>query len=131
MSPITERRYEGLALPPCLQEFDPKKKISDADFHTIWRAAACRPVLSVLSPGSFWWSESRPARKIRAVSWGAQHQLPTASHFVVIMACKPAELEPDSLYIQDTIMRDTQHLSEDISGPRTEKYRGISGQTLP
>ena len=61
--------------------------------------------------------------KIRAVSWGAQRQLPTASHFVVIMARKPAELDPDSPYIQDTIMRDTQHLSEDISGPRTEKYR--------
>ena len=124
MSHMTDMLMKAWHFRHACKEFDPKKKISDADFHTILEGGRLSPSSFGFEPWQFLVVQNHGLReKIRAVSWGAQRQLPTASHFVVIMARKPAELDPDSPYIQDTIMRDTQHLSEDISGPRTEKYR--------
>lgn len=69
--------------------------------------------------------------KIRAVSWGAQLQLPTASHFIVILARKPHEMQPDSPYIQKTIMRETQHLPEDISQAARKSTASFWKRILP
>ena len=56
MSHMTDMLMKAWHFRHACKEFDPKKKISDADFHTILEGGRCRPALSVLSPGSFWWS---------------------------------------------------------------------------
>lgn len=124
MSAITDMLMHAWRFRHACKEFDPNKKISDADFQTILEGGRLSPSSFGFEPWQFLVVQNPGLReKIRAVSWGAQHQLPTASHFIVILARNPDEMQPDSPYIQKTIMSETQHLPEDISKSRTEKYR--------
>lgn len=124
MSHVTDILMQAWQFRHACKEFDPKKKVSDADFHTILEGGRLSPSSFGFEPWEFLVVQNLGLRnKISEVSWGAQRQMPGASHFVVILARKPAEMQPDARYIQETIMRDTQHLPEDVAGPRTEKYR--------
>lgn len=126
MPDITETLMAAWHFRHACKEFDPQRKISDADFHTILEGGRLSPSSFGFEPWEFLVVQNPELReKIRAISWGAQTQLPTASHYLIILACTPEELRPDSPYIQQTIMRDTQHLPENVSEPRTERYRNF------
>jgi len=80
--------------------FDPERKIAEEDFELILEAGRLAPSSVGLEPWRFVVVQNQTLReKIRAVSWGAQGQLPTASHFLIILARTMHDLKPGSDYI--------------------------------
>jgi nitroreductase len=87
------------------KEFDPTKKISDSDFQFILEAGRLSPSSVGYEPWKFIVVQNRQLReKLREVSWGAQGQLPTASHFVVILARTIKDTKYDSKYVEDQML---------------------------
>ena len=84
----------------------------------------------ILSPSSFGFEPwkflviQNPAtrEKLMPMSWGAQGQLPTASHFVVVLARKEAGVIYDAPYIQEH-MKKVEQLPEDIIEMKTGFYK--------
>lgn len=107
------------------KEFDPSKKISDEDFDTILETGR-------LSPSSFGWEpwqflvvQNEELRmKLKEYTWGAQGTLPTASHFVIILARKQAEIKYDSEYLK-YMAADVQHLPEDIQEMKLDFFKNF------
>jgi nitroreductase len=103
--------------------FDAEKTIPAEAFETILESAR-------LSPSSFGFEPWRflilqdPAlrRKLLPVTWGAQGSLPTASHYVVILARKRRSLIWSSDYITH-MMRDIHRLPAEAAEARRRKYR--------
>ncbi|KAA6447760.1 NAD(P)H-dependent oxidoreductase [Bacillus swezeyi] len=82
------------------KEFDPNKKISDEDFQFILETGRLSPTSFGLEPWKFLVVQNEQLReKLRTVSWGAQGQLPTASHFVLLLGRTAQEMKYDSDYI--------------------------------
>ncbi len=105
------------------KEFDPNKKINDNDFHIILECGRLSASSFGFEPWSFIVLQDKTLRSILSeLSWGGRRQIPTASHVVIILARKSETLKPDSVYIRETIMKDTQHLPEDIAQARADKY---------
>ncbi|MFA6796969.1 MAG: NAD(P)H-dependent oxidoreductase [Bacilli bacterium] len=100
------------------KEFRIDKKISDEDFNFILETGR-------LSPSSFGWEpwqflvvQNMDLRmKLKEVSWGAQKQLPSASHFVIILGRRADQLKTESKYLH--------HISEEINHltPEIEKMK--------
>jgi len=105
------------------KRFDPERRIADADFDAILEAGR-------LSPSSFGQEHWRflvvqdPTLrdKLKAHAWGAQGQLPTASHFVLILARTASEMRFDSGYI-DHHLREVEQLPPEV----VERKRGMIG----
>lgn len=94
--------------------FDAARKIPDEDFGFILEAARLSPSSFGFEPWKFLVIQNPELReKIKPVSWGAQGQLPTASHFVIILARKEKSMHYEADYIQDH-MRDVKQLPEDV-----------------
>ncbi|MGG2066884.1 NAD(P)H-dependent oxidoreductase [Bacillus sp. S14(2024)] len=92
--------------------FDINKKISDEDFHFILETGRLSPSSVGLEPWKFVVIQDATLReKLKPVSGGAQGQLPTASHFVVILARQ--DLRHDSAYVMK-MMKDIHHMPEDV-----------------
>jgi len=80
--------------------FDTQKKISDDDFSTILETGRLSPSSFGFEPWKFLVVQNSELREmLKAVTWGAQGTLPTASHFVVILARKQKSMCYDSDYI--------------------------------
>ncbi|MGF7071718.1 nitroreductase [Priestia megaterium] len=94
------------------KEFDPTKRISDEDFEFILETGRLSPSSIGSEPWKFLVVENEELRqKLKSVSWGAQRQLPTASHFVILLA--RTDVRYDSDYILD-IYKNVQKMPEDI-----------------
>ncbi len=88
------------------KSFDASKKISESDFDFILETGRLSPSSFGFEPWRFLVVQSMELReKLKPLCWGAQGQLPTASHFVVILARKESGMRYDSEYIQ-------RHLTE-------------------
>lgn len=86
------------------KEFDPDRKISDEDFQFILEAGRLSPSSVGLEPWKFIVVQNKELReKLRQVSWGAQGQLPTASHFVLLLGRTAKEMRHDSGYVADQL----------------------------
>lgn len=84
------------------KRFDANKKISESDFNTILETGRLSPSSLGLEPWRFVVIQNREIRdKLKAISWGAQGQLDTASHFVLILARKNVTSQSD--YVQHMI----------------------------
>ncbi len=80
--------------------FDRDKKISDEDFNTILEVARLSPSSFGFEPWRFIVVQDMNLReKLLPVTWGAQNILPTASHYVIILARKKPTLLYNSDYI--------------------------------
>lgn len=102
--------------------FDPDKKISDADFNLILESGRLSPSSFGFEPWKFLVIQNAALReKLRTVSWGAQTQLPTASHYVAIM-CYRDGMRFDSAHITH-MMKEVQHLSDEIAANKRERFR--------
>lgn len=102
------------------KEFNPSEKISDEKFQMILEAGRLSPSSFGLEPWKFLVVQNLELRdKIKDVSWGAQGQLPTASHFIVILARKFKDTVFNSKYI-DSVMREVQNLPEEAINMRKE-----------
>jgi nitroreductase len=105
-----------------IKEFQEDKKISDKDFEFILETGR-------LSPSSFGWEpwqfvvvqNTELREKLKEFSWGAQTQLPTASHFVIILARKAAEVVPGSDYLK-YISREINQLPQDIEDMKLDFF---------
>lgn len=94
------------------KEFDPTKRISDEDFEFILETGRLSPSSIGSEPWKFLVVENEELKqKLKAVSWGAQRQLPTASHFVILLA--RTDVRYDSDYILDNY-KNVQKMPEDI-----------------
>jgi len=104
------------------KEFRLDKKISDEDFEFILETGR-------LSPSSFGWEpwqflvvqNVELREKLKEFTWGAQRQLPSSSHFVIILARKAKEMELGSDYLK-YISRDVANLPKDIENMRLDFF---------
>ncbi|WP_192913071.1 NAD(P)H-dependent oxidoreductase [Bacillus mesophilum] len=102
------------------KEFDPAQKITEEDFAFILETARLSPSSFGFEPWKFVVLQNEHIReKLRAVSWGAQKTLPTASHFVLILSRVKQSLTPESDYIQ--------HIMKDVHKMPPEVVKGIGG----
>ncbi|MCF6192947.1 MAG: nitroreductase family protein, partial [Kangiellaceae bacterium] len=77
--------------------FDANKKISDADFDFILETGRLSPSSFGFEPWKFLMVQNIDLReKLKSITWGAQGTLPTASHFMVILARKQNSMNYDS-----------------------------------
>ncbi len=102
--------------------FDTDKKIPAADFDFILETARLSPSSFGFEPWKFLVVQNQDLRdKLKPVAWGAQGVIPTASHFVIILARKQKSLRFDSDYI-DHMMRDIHHLPDEVIEMRRGFY---------
>lgn len=100
--------------------FDPEKKISDADFSYILETGRLSPSSVGYEPWKFVILQNPEIReKLREVSFGAQGQLPTASHMIIILARKNAT--PQSDYVQH-LLKNIKQVPEDTMGDMVKAY---------
>lgn len=96
------------------KEFDATKKISDEDFNSILEYGVLSPSSFGFEPWKFLVVQNEELReKLKAFSWGAQGTLPTASHFVIILARKVKGMKYDSEYIKH-MMNDVKEFPADV-----------------
>lgn len=101
--------------------FDPARKITDADFNYILECGRLSPSSFGFEPWHFVVVQDMALReRLRAVSWGAQGQFPSASHVIAILARKD-DMRPGSDYTEH-IMRDVQHMSAEGIARRHKFY---------
>ncbi|MCH5586551.1 NAD(P)H-dependent oxidoreductase [Shimazuella sp. AN120528] len=92
--------------------FDANKKISDEDFYFILETGRLSPSSVGLEPWRFVVVQDPRLREtLKPVCGGAQGQLPTASHFVVILARK--DLKHDSAHVLK-MMKEVQHMPDEV-----------------
>ncbi|TKC14968.1 NAD(P)H-dependent oxidoreductase [Robertmurraya kyonggiensis] len=104
---------EALQFRHATKEFDPNKKISDEDFQFILEAARLSPSSVGYEPWKFLIVQNMELReKLREVSWGARGQLPTASHFVLILARTIKDTKYDSEYVKNQMLNVKQFPKE-------------------
>lgn len=104
------------------KQFDPAKKISDPDFAFILETGRLSPSSFGFEPWRFVVIQNPALReKLRAVTWGAQGQLPTASHYLAIL-CRKGEMRFDSDYVRH-VMRDVQKLPAEVVEKKGGVYR--------
>ncbi len=107
------------------KEFDPQRKISEQDFTVILEAARLSPSSFGFEPWKFIVLQNMELReKILPVCWGAQKQLKTASHFIVILGRKAPDLHPKAEYIQ-SIMGNLQKSPSDVIEARVGRLKNF------
>lgn len=107
------------------KEFLSDKKISDEDFEFILETGR-------LSPSSFGWEpwkfvvvqNMELREKLREVTWGAQKQLPTASHFVLLLGRKSVDTKAGSEYIK-YMAEEVQNLPEEMVKLKIDFYKNF------
>ncbi len=105
------------------KEFDSDKKINDEDFSFILETGRLSPSSFGFEPWKFLVVQNMKLReKLKTVTWGAQGTLPSASHFVIILARKQKSMRYDSEYI-DHMMRDIHHLPQEAIEGRGAMYQ--------
>lgn len=114
MKPTKEEILKAYQFRHACKEFDVNKKIHDEDFHFILETGRLSPSSFGFEPWRFVVIQNQELRnKLLPVAWGAQKQLPTASHFVIILARKKEEMIYNSSYISN-FMKNIQHLPEEV-----------------
>jgi len=114
MQRTSEQILQAMRFRHACKEFDAQRKIPEEDFEVICEAARLSPSSFGLEPWKFLVLKSPKLKEmILPVCWGAKLQMPTASHFMILLARKKAELLPDSKYVQG-ILKDVQHLKGDV-----------------
>ncbi|AWB46418.1 NAD(P)H-dependent oxidoreductase [Paenibacillus sp. CAA11] len=117
-----EEILEAFRFRHATKSFDPERKISDEDFNFILETGRLSPSSIGLEPWKFLVVQNPQLReKIREVSWGAQGQLPTASHFVIILARKDVRYDSEYLYHQMTKVK--QMPEELVAKITQERYK--------
>lgn len=103
------------------KSFDPTKKITSEDFSFILETARLSPSSFGYEPWNLLVIQNEALRnEIRNVSWGAQGQLPTASHYVIFLARTGEQMQPDGAHVQH--MMDVLGLSDEAKAGRTKRY---------
>ena len=111
------------------KRFKSEKKISEDDFQLILEAGRLSPSSIGFEPWVFLIVQNMTLReKLRQVSWGAQGQLPTASHFVVILA--RTDVRYNSEYVVDHMIN-VKKMPEEILQNAQTRYKSFQESDLP
>jgi len=103
------------------KEFDPNRTISDEDFRFILETGRLSPSSLGYEPWHFVVLQDRAIReKLLPYTWGAQKQLPTASHYVILLSRTKAELMPDGDYVT-RILKEVRGFSEEEIAKRRRR----------
>ncbi len=103
--------------------FDADKKISEEDFAFVLETAHLSPSSFGFEPWSFVVLQDKRIRElIVPYVWGATNQLPTASHYVILLAKKSSEMKHGSDYV-NYMMKEIQKLPDDVAAEKNEKYK--------
>jgi nitroreductase len=125
-----EEVLEAFRFRHATKSFDPTKKISDEDFDYILEAGRLSPSSVGYEPWKFLVVQNATLReKLREVSWGAQGQLPTASHFVVILARTIKDTKYDSEYVRNQMLQ-VKKFPEELMGKILERYKTFQEEDL-
>lgn len=104
------------------KEFDNTKKISRSDFNSILEMGRLSPSSFGFEPWKFLVIQNESLReKLKEFTWGAQGTLPTASHYVIVLARKKDSMIYNSDYIKH-MMKDTHNLDNESIKLRTQFY---------
>lgn len=110
------------------KKFDPTKNISYEDFQFILEAGRLSPSSVGWEPWKFLVVQNKQLReKLKQVSWGAQGQLPTASHFLIILARRG--LRYDSDYVKH-LNKKVKKLPDDVIATITPRYKEFQESDL-
>lgn len=111
---MKEKFLEAMKFRHACKVFDENKKISDEDFDYILETGRLSPSSFGFEPWQFLVIQNKNLReKLKEFTWGAQGQLPTSSHYVIILSRKNNSMVYNSEYIS-YMMKDVQKLPEDI-----------------
>ena len=113
---------EAMKFRHATKEFDASKKISDEDFNKILEYGVLSPSSFGFEPWKFVVVQNEELReKLKEFTWGAQGTLPTASHFVIILARKAKGMKYDSSYIKH-MMNDVKQMPQDVQEIYSQFY---------
>ncbi len=113
MDNLNKEILEAFNFRHACKEFDPVKKVSDEDFNLILETAHLSPSSFGLEPWKFLIVQNMELReKIREVTWGGKKQLPTASHFIVILYRKAHFMRYYSEHLK-YLMKNVQNLPDE------------------
>jgi nitroreductase len=102
------------------KEFDNTKKISDDDFNMILESGRLSPSSFGYEPWKFLVIQNKELRnKLKEFTWGAQGTLPTASHYVIILARKKSMIYGSSHV--NHIMNDIKKLPQEM----VDRYKTV------
>ncbi|WP_078546497.1 NAD(P)H-dependent oxidoreductase [Litchfieldia alkalitelluris] len=118
-----EQIIEAFEFRHATKQFDPTKKISEEDFSFILETGRLSPSSIGLEPWKFLVIENEQLKeRLREISWGAQGQLPTASHFVIILARTIKDVKYDSEYIKNHMIN-VKKFPEELMARIQERYK--------
>ncbi|WP_217622544.1 NAD(P)H-dependent oxidoreductase [Paenibacillus agri] len=104
------------------KEFDGSKKINDEDFEFILETGRLSPSSFGFEPWKFVVVQNPVLReKLYDYAWGAQRQLRTASHFVLILSRLPKDLLPNSDYLSG-LMQNVQNMPPEAFEGRKNRF---------
>ena len=123
MDSVKKNIIEAYDFRHACKEFDDSKKISEEDFDFILETARLSPSSFGFEPWKFVVVQNPEFREeLRKVSWGAQRQLPTASHFVVVLSRTGKDMKYDSKYISD-FMEEVKKLPAEVAEGMRERLK--------
>lgn len=110
------------------KRFNPDQKVNAEDFHTIIEAGRLSPSSIGAEPWRFLVVQNEDLRqKLKKVSWGAQGQLDTASHFVILLARK--NVRPGTEYLTH-IMKEIKNVPDDVLEDMNKRYEMFQNDSL-
>jgi nitroreductase len=122
---IKKRILDAFQFRHATKVFDPNKVISDDDFQFILETGRLSPSSIGLEPWKFVVVQNREIReKLREIAWGAGGQLPTASHFVIILARTSKDVRYDSNYITNHF-RTVKNAPEEVVRELPARYQNF------
>lgn len=111
------------------KRFHTDRKISVDDFHFILEAGRLSPSSVGFEPWKFLIVQNKEFRdQLKEVSWGAQGQLPTASHFMIILA--RTDVRYDSDYVMKHL-RTVKKMPDEVIQNAQIRYKSFQESDLP
>ena len=105
------------------KQMDPSRQIPEADFEAILEAGRLSPSSFGFEPWHFLVIQNPDLReKLKAVVWGAQGTLPSASYFLAILVRK--DMRHDQPYL-DGYMRSVQKMADEPRVARLARIRNF------
>ncbi len=112
------------------KEFDPSKRISDDDFSFILETARLSPSSMGLEPWKFLVIKNDNLKqKLAQVSWGAVKQLPSASHFIIVLARTMTDTKYDTEYFAYQ-MKEIRQFSDELFAEKIQTYKTFQEDDL-
>ncbi|AKG33940.1 NAD(P)H-dependent oxidoreductase [Paenibacillus durus] len=125
MQNVKDQIIEAYQFRHACKVFDETKKISDADFDFILETGRLSPSSFGFEPWKFVVLQNPAIReKLLPVTWGAQKQLPTSSHFVIALSRTKADMVADSAHIQ-RMMKEVQLLPVEVQEGKGKAYHNF------